>query len=173
MAKPAGRRAAPAIVPCRSLGCCATPRRAQAPLAPWRGPRLRLQHDSPFTPTAVRKRALTAWRRSGFDPIVLHECRQTHARLLIAAGVNAKAITTYLGHASIQTTFDLYGPLHAGQRGRGGRHSGLVTLEVVHRARHRRVHGCESSTPVRNGRSSPQSIALAASLTVQPSTPTM
>jgi integrase len=34
--------------------------------------------------------------------------------LLIAAGVNAKAITSYLGHASIQTTFDLYGHLMPG-----------------------------------------------------------
>jgi integrase len=68
----------------------------------------------PFTPTAVRKRALTAWRRVKLDPIGLHECRHTFASLLIAAGVNAKAITTYLGHASIQTTFDLYGHLMPG-----------------------------------------------------------
>jgi len=38
----------------------------------------------------------------------------TFASLLIAAGVNAKAITAYLGHASIQTTFDLYGHLTPG-----------------------------------------------------------
>jgi integrase len=68
----------------------------------------------PFTPTAVRRRALTAWRRAGLDPIGLHECRHTFASLLIAAGVNAKAITAYLGHASIQTTFDLYGHLMPG-----------------------------------------------------------
>ncbi len=68
----------------------------------------------PFTPTAVRKRALTAWRRADLDPIGLHECRHTFASLLIAAGVNAKAITAYLGHASIQTTFDLYGHLMPG-----------------------------------------------------------
>lgn len=68
----------------------------------------------PFTPTAVRKRALTAWRRGELEPIGLHECRRTFASLLIAAGVNAKAITSYLGHASIQTTFDLYGHLMPG-----------------------------------------------------------
>jgi integrase len=68
----------------------------------------------PFTPTAVRKRALTAWRRAGLRPIGLHECRHTFASLLIAAGVNAKAITAYLGHASVQTTFDLYGHLMPG-----------------------------------------------------------
>ena len=33
---------------------------------------------------------------------------------MIAAGVNPKAITSYLGHASIQTTFDLYGHLMPG-----------------------------------------------------------
>lgn len=44
----------------------------------------------------------------------MHECRHTFASLLIAAGVNAKAITAYLGHASIQTTFDLYGHLMPG-----------------------------------------------------------
>jgi integrase len=69
---------------------------------------------SPFTPTAVRKRALTAWRRAELEPIGLHECRHTFASILIAADVNAKAITAYLGHASIQTTFDLYGHLMPG-----------------------------------------------------------
>jgi integrase len=48
-------------------------------------------------------------RRSG-----LHECRHTFASLLIAAGVNAKAISAYLGHVSIQTTFDPYGHLMPG-----------------------------------------------------------
>ena len=47
----------------------------------------------PFTPTAGRKRALTAWHRAGLEPIGLHECRHTFASLLIAAGVNAKALS--------------------------------------------------------------------------------
>lgn len=34
--------------------------------------------------------------------------------MLIAAGVNAKAISTYLGHSSIQITFDFYGHLMPG-----------------------------------------------------------
>ena len=70
--------------------------------------------SSPFTPNVIRGRARTAWRRAGLEPISLHECRHTFASLLIAAGVNAKAITAYLGHASIQTTFDLYGHLMPG-----------------------------------------------------------
>ncbi len=48
------------------------------------------------------------------QPIGLHEARHTFASVLIAAGVNAKAITTYMGHASIQTTYDLYGKLMPG-----------------------------------------------------------
>ncbi len=33
---------------------------------------------------------------------------------MIAAGVNAKALSTYLGHSSIQITFDRYGHLMPG-----------------------------------------------------------
>jgi integrase len=45
------------------------------------------------------------------DPIHLHECRHTFASLTIAAGVNAKALSSYLGHASITITLDRYGHL--------------------------------------------------------------
>jgi len=34
--------------------------------------------------------------------------------MLITAGVNAKAISTYMGHSSIKVTFDLYGHLMPG-----------------------------------------------------------
>lgn len=33
---------------------------------------------------------------------------------MIAAGVNAKALSTYMGHASIQITYDRYGHLMPG-----------------------------------------------------------
>jgi integrase len=36
------------------------------------------------------------------------------ASLMIAAGVNAKALSTYMGHAGIQITLDLYGYLMPG-----------------------------------------------------------
>ena len=44
----------------------------------------------------------------------LHECRHTFASILIAAGVNAKALSTYLGHNSIPITLDRYGHLMPG-----------------------------------------------------------
>src|SRR4051794_6865528 len=70
--------------------------------------------DTPFVTSNVWRRAQVAWRRAGLAPIGLHESRHTFASTLIAAGVNAKAITTYMGHASIQTTYDLYGKLMPG-----------------------------------------------------------
>ncbi|MCP9484906.1 MAG: site-specific integrase [Gaiellaceae bacterium MAG52_C11] len=69
---------------------------------------------TPFQPSNVWRRARTAWKRAELEPIGLHEARHTFASVLIAAGVNAKAITTYMGHASIQTTYDLYGKLMPG-----------------------------------------------------------
>jgi len=33
---------------------------------------------------------------------------------MIAAGINAKALSTYMGHSSIAITFDLYGHLMPG-----------------------------------------------------------
>jgi integrase len=70
--------------------------------------------ERPFQPSNLWRRAQRAWKRAGLEPIGLHESRHTFASVLIAAGVNAKAITTYMGHASIQTTYDLYGKLMPG-----------------------------------------------------------
>lgn len=70
--------------------------------------------ETPFVPSNLWRRAQRAWKRASLDPIGLHEARHTFASVLIAAGVNAKAITTYMDHASIQTTYDLYGKLMPG-----------------------------------------------------------
>jgi integrase len=70
--------------------------------------------ETPLVPSNLWRRAQRAWNRAGIEPIGLHEARHTFASVLIAAGVNAKAITTYMGHASIQTTYDLYGKLMPG-----------------------------------------------------------
>jgi hypothetical protein len=47
----------------------------------------------------------------------LHEARHTFASLMIAAGVNAKALSTYMGHSSITITLDRYGHLFPGNEG--------------------------------------------------------
>ena len=69
---------------------------------------------TPFQPSNVWRRAQRACMQASLVPIGLHEARHTFASVLIAAGVNARAITAYMGHASIQTTYDLYGKLMPG-----------------------------------------------------------
>jgi integrase len=58
--------------------------------------------------------ALTAWKTAELEPITVHQCRHTCASFLIASGLNAKAVSTILGHASISITFDRYGHLMPG-----------------------------------------------------------
>ncbi len=68
----------------------------------------------PFDDRALKLRAEKAWHAAGLTPITLHEARHTYASLLIAAGVNSKAVSTYMGHASITITLDRYGHLFPG-----------------------------------------------------------
>jgi integrase len=68
----------------------------------------------PFSPSPLSSRAARAWKEAGLDPITLHECRHTFASLMIAAGVNAKALSEYMGHANISITLDRYGHLMPG-----------------------------------------------------------
>jgi integrase len=70
--------------------------------------------EKPFDPSSLRARALTAWKRAGLEPIGLHECRHTYASINIAAGVNAKTLSTLMGHSSITITLDRYGHLMEG-----------------------------------------------------------
>jgi len=66
-------------------------------------------------------RAETAWAAAGLAPIGLHECRHTFASFIIAAGVNAKVLSTYMGHASVTITFDRYGHLMPGNEAEAAR----------------------------------------------------
>jgi integrase len=89
----------------------------------------------PFNPETVRRNALAAWgwreaanpepdgwpkviyvkaKTDALEPITLHEARHTCASLLIAAGVNAKALSVIMGHSTIAMTFDTYGHLMPG-----------------------------------------------------------
>ena len=78
----------------------------------------------PFNHSSVVRRAEVAWRRASeeralreepeLEPIGLHESRHTFASLMIAAGVGAKALSTYMGHSSITITLDRYGHLFPG-----------------------------------------------------------
>ena len=54
------------------------------------------------------------WKAAGLERITFHQCRHTYASLMIAAGVNAKALSTFMGHANISITLDRYGHLMPG-----------------------------------------------------------
>jgi integrase len=77
--------------------------------------------DSTFDPSKLTKRADKAWKDAGLERITLHECRHTFASLMIAAGVNAKALQTFMGHANISITLDRYGHLMPGSEAEGAR----------------------------------------------------
>lgn len=91
---------------------------------------------APFIPSTTRRRARTAWgwkqvsikdpepggartvwvksREDALEPLTPHEARHCCASYLIAAGVNAKELSEYIGHSDIRTTFNLYGHLLPG-----------------------------------------------------------
>jgi site-specific recombinase XerD len=51
----------------------------------------------PFDPQKLQARADKAWRKTGLERITPHECRHSFAALMIAAGVNAKALQSFMG----------------------------------------------------------------------------
>jgi integrase len=69
---------------------------------------------SPFVISTTIKHADKRWETAQVERITMHEARHTFASLMIAAGVNAKALSTYMGHANISITLDLYGHLMPG-----------------------------------------------------------
>lgn len=68
----------------------------------------------PFRADGVSERADAAWKAAGLTRVTLHDCRHTFASLMIAANVNAKSLSTFMGHSSVAITLDRYGHLMPG-----------------------------------------------------------
>ncbi len=68
----------------------------------------------PFNASNVYRVSHRLWGTAGLTPLGFHEARHTYASFMIAAGVNAKALSTYMGHSSITVTIDRYGHLMPG-----------------------------------------------------------
>jgi integrase len=69
----------------------------------------------PLRRTNFRRRIwLPAVAAAGLETLRFHDLRHTHASVLIAQGEHPKVISERLGHASIRTTFDVYGHLMPG-----------------------------------------------------------
>lgn len=73
---------------------------------------------APLDPDNLVKRVFhPALRAAGLPRIRLHDLRHIYASLLIAQGESIKKVETQMGHASAQTTLDLYGHLFPRDRG--------------------------------------------------------
>ena len=70
--------------------------------------------SDPFTPNRLQGRADDAWKQAGLERLTPHDGRHTFASPMITAGVNAKALSTFMGHAKIGITLDRYGHLMPG-----------------------------------------------------------
>jgi integrase len=70
--------------------------------------------ERPFDYWRSIEDAKRAWKDAELNQISLHEARHTFASLMIAAGVNTKALSTFMGHSSITMTLDRYGHLMPG-----------------------------------------------------------
>jgi len=49
----------------------------------------------------TNERAPNRWAEQGLPVLTLHGARHTFASLMIVAGVDAKALSTFVGHANI------------------------------------------------------------------------
>jgi integrase len=75
---------------------------------------LRTAQGNPMTDAPLTKAVTTACKKAGLRRVTFHDLRHTCASLLIAARMEPKAIQTYLGHATLAMTYDVYGSLFEG-----------------------------------------------------------
>ena len=69
---------------------------------------------TPLDPSTVTHTFIKIVRRAGLEGLRLHDLRHSYTSIMIAAGVNIKAISDSLGHANIGITLDTYGHLLPG-----------------------------------------------------------
>jgi integrase len=72
-----------------------------------------------FDPSKLTKRADKAWKDAGLERITLTSGTIPSPLLMIAAGINAEVLQTFMGHANISITLDRYGHLTPGSEAEG------------------------------------------------------
>jgi len=65
------------------------------------------EDDRPYNPTMLSKDFTAFCKMNGFD-CSFHDLRHTFATMLIAQGVDVRTVASYLGHASVSMTLDIY-----------------------------------------------------------------
>ena len=68
----------------------------------------------PMLPGSVTHAFKKIARKAGLGQFHLHECRHTHASLLLQQGIHPKVVQERLGHANISITLDVYSHLTKG-----------------------------------------------------------
>ncbi len=63
---------------------------------------------TPLLPDTITRFWIKTVRKLGLRGIRLHDCRHTHASLLLKQNVHPLVVSQRLGHANIQTTLDVY-----------------------------------------------------------------
>lgn len=64
----------------------------------------------------LQHRSERAWKAAKLSSITPHTARHSYASIAIAAGVQPKALQTFMGHESITTTLNRYGHLYKSER---------------------------------------------------------
>ena len=83
-------------------------------------------------------------------PITMHEARHTFASTAIAAGVNVKPLSAYMGHGTISMTLDRYGHLLPGSESEAvGLLDAYLLREMSQNCRSRSATSADLSDPER------------------------
>ncbi len=90
--------------------------------------------QSPFAANRLQRHADEAWKEAGRSRLTPHELRHSYAAMMIAAGVNPKALQTFMGHSSITVTLDTYGHLMPGSEAEAA-----ALVETYLAAQHKRA----------------------------------
>ena len=72
------------------------------------------EDGSPLDPSTVTHTFIKVTRKASLTGLRLHDLRHSYASLMLAAGVNVKAISQSMGHANIGITLDTYSHLLPG-----------------------------------------------------------
>jgi len=68
----------------------------------------------PLLPDSVTHAWIKLSKKVGLNGVRLHDCRHTHATLLLKQGIHPKIVQERLGHSTISTTLDIYSHITPG-----------------------------------------------------------
>lgn len=109
----AGKRNVPLLEPLREIFGQLSPGGPEALVFP-------NSAGKPFNAQTLYKRTDRELAGLGLPRVRLHACRHSFASYAIAAGLNMKLLSTFMGHASISITIDRYGHLLPGSEADAG-----------------------------------------------------